>query len=158
MPKPKQQELNLEERLALMQSKGLLKGAQNKTVTEDTMLSLPERIAKILGIVQGKPKKSTTMNYMILYDITHNKVRKMISDYLIKNGCIRIQKSVFMANSENKQFTIIYETLRDINSYYENEDSIIMVPINVSDVRSMKLIGQNVSVNILTDPPNTLFF
>jgi CRISPR-associated endonuclease Cas2 len=157
MPKPKKQELSLAEQLALMQAKGLLKVDSNKS-TRDEMLSLPERISIILGIVKGKPQKSTTMNYMILYDISHNKVRKMIANYLLKNGCIRIQKSVFMANSENKQFNNIYETLRDINSYYTNEDSIIMVPINVSDVRSMKLIGQNVSINILTDPPNTLFF
>ena len=156
MPRAKKTLLSLEESLRLMESKGLLK--IKPTNQEDNLLPLPERISKILGIVKGKPKKSTTMNYMILYDITHNKVRKLISEYLIKNGCIRIQKSVFMANSENKKFNDIYETLKDINSYYENEDSIIMVPINVSDVRSMKLIGQNVSINILTDPPNTMFF
>src|SRR5690606_19734456 len=111
-----------------------------------------------VGIVNGKPQKSSSMNYMRLYDITHNNISKLISDYIIKQTSIRIQKSVFMANSENKQFNEIHATLKDINSYYENQDSIIMVPINVSDVRSMKLIGQNVSINILTDPPNTMFF
>jgi hypothetical protein len=45
-----------------------------------------------------------------------------------------------------------------VNEFYENEDSIMLVPVNVADVRSMKLIGKNVNVDILTDPPNTLFF
>lgn len=158
MPRPKPSKLSLGDALKLMESKGLLKSSLKKVPEYDKLMTIPERIAKILGIINGKPQKSSSMNYMILYDITHNKIRKLISDYLIKQGCIRIQKSVFMANSENKQFNEIHATLKDINSYYENQDSIIMVPINVSDVRSMKLIGQNVSINILTDPPNTMFF
>ena len=71
---------------------------------------------------------------------------------------VRIQKSVFMANTSHEKFQELHNTLKDINSYYENSDSIIVVPINVADVRSMKLIGKNVNIDILTDPPNTLFF
>ena len=36
------------------------------------------------------------MNYMISYDISNNRVRKLVSDHLINNGFIRIQKSVFL--------------------------------------------------------------
>lgn len=158
MPRPKKVEISIEEKLKLMKSKGLVRAQSKPNKGEDELLPITDRISKILGIVKNKPLKSNRMNYMILYDITQNKVRKLVSDYLIKQGCIRIQKSVFMANSENKQFNEIYDTLKEINSYYENEDSIILVPINVSDVRSMKLIGQNVSIDILTDPPNTMFF
>jgi len=63
-----------------------------------------------------------------------------------------------MANTTHEKFQELHNTLKDINSYYENSDSIIVVPINVADVRSMKLIGKNVNIDILTDPPNTLFF
>jgi CRISPR-associated endonuclease Cas2 len=158
MSKPKKIELTLQEALFRMHESGVLK-FEKKTISEDDyLLPLPERIQKIVGIVKKQPLKSTTMNYMILYDIENNKIRKLISDFLIKNGCVRVQKSVFMGNSEHQKFQTIHDTLKDINSYYENADSIIMVPINVSDVRSMKLIGKNVNIDLLTNPPNTLFF
>lgn len=158
MAKPKKTALSLQEQLFRMDESGILKYDQSKLTPDDYLLPLPERIQKIIGIVRNKPVKSTTMNYMILYDIENNKIRKMIADFLIKNGCVRVQKSVFMSNSDHEKFQMIHNTLKDINSYYENEDSIIVIPINVSDVRSMKLIGKNVDINILTNPPNTLFF
>jgi CRISPR-associated protein Cas2 len=98
------------------------------------------------------------MNYLVMYDITDHKVRALVAKYLKSKGCIRIQKSVFMANSSHSTFNEIHETLKEVNAEYENEDSIMLVPVNVADVRSMKLVGRNVSVDILTDPPSTLFF
>lgn len=97
------------------------------------------------------------MNYLILYDISNNKVRKIIAEFLLSKGCIRIQKSVYLCHSTHKKFDKIKETLADINEIYENEDSIILIPINISDARSMKLIGHNVDINQIIDPPNTVF-
>ncbi len=156
MPKPKQVHITLKQRLYRMRLAGLLNNS-NPTDNED-IASLPDRIRTILGIIRQKPQKATTMNYMIMYDIENNKVRRMISKYLLQQGCIRIQKSVFMANSGHAHFNAIHETLKDINSFYENADSIILVPVNVADARSMKLIGCNVSIETIVDPPNTLFF
>ncbi|MBK6949016.1 MAG: CRISPR-associated endonuclease Cas2 [Haliscomenobacter sp.] len=98
------------------------------------------------------------MIYLIMYDITDNKVRTQIAKYLEKQGCTRIQKSVFLARSEAKNFQEIHDTLRDVNEMYDNEDSIILVPVNASDARAMKLIGKNVQIEAITDKPNTLFF
>ncbi len=126
--------------------------------SDDILAPLPDRIKTILGIIKHKPQKATTMNYMIMYDIEDNKVRRLVSKYLEKEGCIRIQKSVFMANTDHPKFNTIHNTLKDINEFYENADSIILVPVNVADVRSMKLIGSNVNIDILVDPPNTIFF
>jgi CRISPR-associated endonuclease Cas2 len=125
---------------------------------EDQLLQLNERIQQILQIIKEEPIKATQMNYLIMYDITENKVRYQIAKYLEKKGCVRIQKSVFLAKTENKYFQEIHDTLKEINSYYENQDSIILVPINASDVRSMKLIGKNVNIETITDKPNTMFF
>ena len=121
------------------------------------MKSLPDRIGMILRIVQSKPIKSTTMNYLILYDIEKDKVRGLIAKYLLSKGCVRIQKSVFLAHTDHQKFEEIKSTLTDINDIYHNKDSIIMVPLNVSDARSMKLIGQNVNISQIIDPPNTVF-
>lgn len=143
-----------------MQQAGIIKAREpGISPAEDSELpSLPDRIKTILGIVRHKPQKATTMNYLVMYDIEDNKVRKLVSKYLEKQGCIRVQKSVFMANTDHQKFNDIHSTLKDINSFYENTDSIILVPVNVADVRSMKLIGSNINVDVLVDPPNTLFF
>lgn len=119
---------------------------------------LNERVAQILGIIQSSPVKATAMVYLIMYDITDNKVRREIANYLITSGCTRIQKSVYLIKTANARFQEIHDALREVNGLYANEDSIILVPVNSTDARGMKLIGQNVDIQLITDPPNTLFF
>lgn len=156
MPRPRKVNYTLLEKLQKIKEAGI-KEVQ-PVAKEDQVLHLNERIQLILQIVQSKPIKATQMIYLIMYDITENKVRYQISKYLEKKGCVRIQKSVFLAKTENKFFQEVYETLKEVNSYYENKDSIILVPINASDVRSMKLIGKNINIETIVDKPNTLFF
>jgi CRISPR-associated endonuclease Cas2 len=161
MAKPKRKEFDLKEQIAKIQAAGLFRppdqGSEPELSAEDQLAPLPERIKKILGILQGKPVKSTTMNYLIMYDIQNNKVRTLVSKYLLKKGCIRVQKSVFLVHSDHKKFDEIRETLVEINEVYENNDSIMLVPLNISDARSMKLIGKNVNIEQIIDPPNTVF-
>lgn len=162
MAKPKPREFNLKEQIEKIQKAGLFRPPEaNPTLQElskeDQLAPLPERIKKILGILQGQPIKSTTMNYLIMYDIQNNKVRTLVSKYLVKNGCIRVQKSVFLLHSDHKKFDQIRETLVEINEVYENQDSIILIPLNISDARSMKLIGRNVNIERIVNPPNTVF-
>ncbi|MBS1744815.1 MAG: CRISPR-associated endonuclease Cas2 [Bacteroidetes bacterium] len=159
MPKPPNKEFNLKARIEKLKAAGF-NCIEEKEVAlneEDALKPLPERIQMILGIIRSEPIKSTTMNYLILYDIEKNKIRSLISKYLISMGCIRIQKSVFLAHTDHKKFDVIKTTLAEINEVYENKDSIILVPLNVSDARSMKLIGQNVNIDQIIDPPNTVF-
>jgi CRISPR-associated endonuclease Cas2 len=134
-----------------------LRGAWKKDEEINELDSLNVRIQGILQILK-KQIKSSEMNYLIFYDIAEDKIRHQISKYLIKRGCVRIQKSVFLARSENKNFQEILCDLREVNSLYENKDSIILVPINSSDVRGMQLIGKNVDLTVITDKPSTLFF
>ncbi|MCC5938414.1 MAG: CRISPR-associated endonuclease Cas2 [Lunatimonas sp.] len=160
MPKPPKKTFDLKERIEKIRRAGLsVSEAQppEGIAPEEELLPLSQRIQKILGILRDKPIKSTTMNYLIMYDIQNNKVRNLVSKYLIKNGCTRVQKSVFLVHSDHKKFDEIRQTLADINDVYENEDSIILVPLNISDARSMKLIGKNVNIEQIIDPPNTIF-
>jgi len=161
MAKAKQKVFNLQEQIAKIQKAGLHRSLEPAPVStdpeSDALLPLPERIKKILDILQDKPIKSTTMNYLILYDIQNNKVRTLVSKFLLQKGCIRVQKSVFLCHSDHKKFDEINRTLAEINEVYENKDSIILVPMNISDARSMKLIGQNVNISQIVDPPNTVF-
>ncbi len=161
MAKPPKKEYDLVAKIALFRKSGLTENVQHvqraALNNEEALLPLPERIQLILGIIQRNPLKATSMNYLILYDIEHNKVRTMVAKYLLEKGCIRIQKSVFLAHTNNKKFEEIHRTLIEINDIYENKDSIILIPINVSDARSMKLIGKNVNIEQIVDPPNTVF-
>lgn len=160
MAKPKNVEFNLKERIAKLKEAGFTfhQTKERDISKEDIDLQpLPERIDFILNIIQNRPVKATTMNYLILYDIAHNKIRGYIARYLLSRGCIRIQKSVYLAHIPHKKFDEIYATLVEINEIYDNEDSIIMIPLNVSDARSMKLIGQNINIDQIIDPPNTVF-
>lgn len=159
MPRPRNTPISLRQRLERMRQSGLTApAAPGPPPDDDALLPLPRRIQHILNIVKNSPQKATAMHYLIMYDIENNKVRRLVSKYLQQQGCIRIQKSVFMAHTEHPKFLAIYETLKDINSFYENADSIMLVPVNVADVRSMKLIGNNVNIEVLTDPRNTYFF
>ncbi len=45
-----------------------------------------------------------------------------------------------------------------MQQYYENNDSIILLPFNTTGVRSMKMIGKDVQINTIVNKPNTLFF
>jgi CRISPR-associated endonuclease Cas2 len=158
MARPKDISFSLKEKIHKIYQAGL---HRDKGVSEkeyEDLDNLGEIIQKILQIIKSKPAKSTTMNYLIMYDIQDNKIRTQISKYLEKKGCIRIQKSIFMVNSESKLFQEIYQTLLEVNECYENKDSIILVPFNTSDIRSMKIIGKELHIQTLIDKPNTLFF
>jgi len=166
MPRPRNIDYDLKRRMELILKARLKTPADSEAFSkkncdndeDEPIAPLNERIAVILGLVRQKPKKTPTMNYLIMYDIADHKVRNHVAKYLKKKGCLRIQKSVFMLNSSHQAFENICETLRAVNEVYENKDSIILVPVNVSDVRSMKLIGYNVNIEVLIDPPSTLFF
>ncbi len=162
MPRPPNKEFDLKAKITRMKAAGFRFWeheipAEAPENPDDEMKPLAQRIQFILKIIQNEPLKATTMNYLILYDIEKDKVRNLIAKYLLSRGCIRIQKSVFLAHSDHKKFDEIQQTLADINDIYQNEDSIILVPLNVSDARSMKLIGQNVNISQIIDPPNTIF-
>ncbi len=159
MPRPPNKEFDLRARIARLKTAGFnFFSADSKPFEGALALKpLPERIALILNIIQNKPVKATSMNYLILYDIEKDKVRNLIAKYLLSKGCIRIQKSVFLAHTDHPKFDEIKNTLAEINEIYQNTDSIILIPLNVSDARSMKLIGQNVNIEQIIDPPNTVF-
>ena len=102
--------------------------------------------------------KSNTMLYIIMYDIENNKIRTHIAKYLIKKGCLRIQKSVYLAKSSQAVMKDISQTLREINEVYKNEDSIFVLPVPEEKFNNIKVIGRNVEFEIVTRPKNVIFF
>lgn len=138
-----------------------LKGTRSTdsvVLVSDAIESLNERIEKITGVFKHYENKPGRMIYFIMYDIENNKVRNHIAKYLIRKGCIRVQKSIFIADSDRKKYDELNTTLREVQSMYENEDSIFFVPVSVDEIRAMKIIGKNVDFSMVIDTPNTLFY
>src|SRR5690606_1027949 len=95
-----------------------------------TSLPLNEKIERIEEwLLENQRSKDKSMLYIVMYDIENNKVRTQVAKYLIKKGCLRIQKSVYLAKSNRTLYKDICEALKDINEMYENDDSIFVLPI-----------------------------
>jgi len=131
----------------------------NKEVAEmDNLPSLELRVKKILNLVNDAKRQKGNMLFFIMYDIESNKVRYNVVKYLERNGCKRIQKSIFLADLNTETYKIIKDDLTEIQSLYDNHDSIIICPISTDLLKSMKIIGKSIDIDIITQSRNTLFF
>lgn len=125
----------------------------------DTLPSLEERVKALLGILHKKEHKILgNMTFFVMYDIESNKVRYNVVKYLERMGCYRIQKSIFLADLSIEKYEKIKCDLAEVQACYENEDSIIVCPVSSDLLRSMKIIGQQINLDIITHSKNTLFF
>ena len=127
-------------------------------VRADTLPTLQQRVDAILGIVHQTKKQGGNMLFFIMYDIESNKVRYNIVKYLERMGCYRIQKSIFLANVSIEKYERIKSDMVEVQSLYDNHDSIIVCPVSSDILRSMKIIGQNINLDVITQNKNTLFF
>lgn len=93
-----------------------------------------------------------------MYDIESNKVRTLIHKYLKRKGCTPIQRSIFLANTSMDVYEEIKADLVAVQEAYENNDSIIVLPVSTDYLRMMKIIGQKIEVDVITHSRNTLFF
>lgn len=125
--------------------------------TED-MPSLRDRVDFLIGVVNRQQLKATDMLFFIMYDIESNKVRREIAKYLEDKGCFRIQKSIFLASADRAVFEQVKSDLAEVQALYDNHDSIIVCPISTDEMRAMKIIGQNLNIEVITQANNTLFF
>jgi CRISPR-associated endonuclease Cas2 len=121
--------------------------------------NIEDKVEKIEAwLYKQKKQKIKQVLYLIAYDIEDNKIRTQIAKYLIKKGCMRIQKSVYLAKSSRTTYNEIHETLRDINTMYKNQDSIFVLPVPEEKFNNIKLIGKNIEFEIVTKEQNVLFF
>lgn len=130
----------------------------NRTkVYTEALEPIEERVRRILGLV-NKNRKATNMLFFVMYDIENNKVRRYIVKYLQRKGCTRVQRSIFLADLDSTVYEEIKKDMTEVQAAYENADSILIVPISTDYLKAMKIIGQNISVDIITRMRNTLFF
>lgn len=124
----------------------------------DTLPSLEERIKCIFDTINSDKRPVNNMLFFVMYDIESNKVRYNVVKYLQKKGCTRIQKSIFLADLDRAAYESIRSDLAEIQSMYENNDSIIICPIATEQLMNMKIIGLNIDIDIIMRRRNILFF
>ena len=155
--------LNTQNLLEILKKSGLIdnridQNTYHSTNLDDKLDSLSLRINKILELIKQHKPKRQTMLYFVMYDIENNKVRRLIARYLEKKGLIRIQKSIFVANTNAQTHEEIRKTLKEVQEAYDNNDSIVIVPISSDEIKSMKIIGKNIDIDLILGNTHTLIF
>lgn len=126
---------------------------------DEQLAAAAERIEALKSyFAQLKPKPVGYMLCFVMYDIEDNRIRKKIADYLLEKGLQRVQKSVFLGQLSGRAYQEIYQTMHALQAAYQNEDTIMIVPVAEQDLRSMRLIGREIDIEITLGRANTLFF
>jgi CRISPR-associated protein Cas2 len=163
--KKAKQPLSYSEKLLLIKKAGIKSYKEIDTSPEqdpigesENIEKLQERIRSIMGLFGRANQKTGSMIYFIMYDIEDNRIRRYIAKYLEEKGCIRVQKSIFLTESQRQEFNEIHTTLREVQEVYDNNDSIMIVPVATDQLRAMKLVGKNIDLDLFLGNKNTLFF
>ena len=128
------------------------------TMSMDLLPSVEDRVKMVFGLVNNKERRHSNMLFFVMYDIESDKVRRYVVKYLERMGCIRVQKSIFLADLEPSKYNSIRGDLAAVQAAYDNHDSILVVPVSTEQLRAMKIIGQKIDIDIIMHTKNTLFF
>lgn len=157
--KEKKKELSFVEAMGRLRKAGLAHSpAPDRYPHSSDMPSFEARMKDVLGIVNQQNRPIGNMLFFVMYDIESDKVRRLVVKYLQRKGCTRVQKSIFLADLPAEQYQKIREDLTEVQAAYENNDSILVVPISTDHLRSMKIIGQAIAIDIIMHSKNTMFF
>lgn len=119
---------------------------------------LPASLADWMSWLNASPKKRPEEMYcFVYYDIENDKIRRMVAKLLEKQGCIRVQKSVFFARIHRRRYHELTDLLRQIQLLYDNDDSILLLPVGEDMLNSLQCIGRSFDLELITAPKNTLF-
>jgi len=124
----------------------------------DAIPDLPARVREIIGLINKPQRPAVNMLFFVMYDIESNKVRHQIAKYLLRTGCLRVQRSIFLADLSAEKYELIRRDLTEVQSLYDNHDSILVVPISADYLQAMKIIGKSIDLDIIMKSKNTLFF
>lgn len=125
-------------------------------VDVDGLPSLQERLAKVFSFMRDSDKKPGKMTFFVMYDIASDKVRTLVAKYLERLGLSRVQKSVFMGCADTKVYDALKQNLAEVQAAYANDDSIIVIPVSADMTKSMRLIGHELDIDIITQSRNLI--
>ncbi len=158
MPRRKRQPLlPLPDRNANWQRAGLPALPPDK-LAELASVALPQLLEDWLTWLGKQPQKRPEEMYcFICYDIESDKIRRLVARLLEREGCVRVQKSVFFSRIHRKRHARLTELLREIQQLYENQDSIMLLPVGEDMLNSLQCIGKTVDIDQIMAPKNTIF-
>jgi len=159
MKKPGKKPVSFIEKMHKLKASGLAGNSPPDTAAGDPDLpDLAQRVRNIMGIFDKQTLKPNQMIFFVMYDIENNKVRNLVAKYLIRKGCTRVQKSIFLAQANRSVYDEIKNDLKEVQGCYENSDSILLVPVSTEQIQAMKIIGMNIDFDLILGNRNTLFF
>lgn len=120
--------------------------------------TVEERVKAMLGLMNEQRKKDGRMIFFVMYDIQSNKVRTLVHKYLKRKGCVPIQRSIFLADTSPAVYNEIRDDLTAVQQAYDNEDSIVVLPVTTDYLRMMKVIGKHIAIDVITQSKSTIFF
>ena len=92
----------------------------------------------------------TKQHYIISYDISNHSLRNKMAKLLIRHGCERVQKSVFLAANINKeelmQMKAEAKQLMQQHSAYRPTDSLICFSIQKQSIPDMLWEGNTMEL------------
>jgi len=127
-------------------------------VRTEGLPTLEARLQKIFNFINTPSKSATDMLFFVMYDIESDKVRYNVVKYLERQGCMRIQKSIFLASLSVEKYDAIRNDLAEVQSLYDNHDSIIVCPVSTDMLQSMSVIGKTINTDVIIKNKHTLFF
>lgn len=132
----------------------------NRIISEEVeaLPTLEDRLKVLFNVINNNQRPASNMIFFVMYDIESNKVRRHVVKYLERQGCSRVQKSIFLADLPTSAFEQIKNDLAEVQACYDNQDSILVVPITTDYLKAMKVIGQEINIDVITKSKNTLFF
>lgn len=86
------------------------------------------------------------MNYFVVYDISDDRIRERISEFLKNYGLKRIQKSAFFGCISN-------ESLTEISKFMSSTiatDSVLLIPLCLRDVKNIGAFGKPFDISTKT--------
>jgi CRISPR-associated protein Cas2 len=133
-------------------------GNKHLSKYDNEVSDIDTRIEKLTQFFEGSRFiKSNEMISFIMYDIEDHRIRRHIAKFLLKKGCMRVQKSVFVGRLERKTVKEMQEILKEIQAMYENNDSIFFLPAGEENIAGMRVIGKNVDFEFAIGNRNTFF-
>lgn len=96
------------------------------------------------------------MNYLVLYDISTKKFRKIIPKFLKKFGMYRLQKSVFLGNLNKKH-------KKEISNFFkflikeESLNYIVIIPLDNSSINNIEEYGIKKDIDLFLNKKIVIF-
>ncbi len=98
------------------------------------------------------------MNYLIVYDISSDRIRTKIADQLVAHSYDRLQLSVFSGLYHPRHFPQLWENIRRLLAD-EPEAKFFVIPLPDSSLRDMTVLGQyRPDIDYLTGDKDSMFF